>query len=232
MASTEAVEFGLFRQTAEGIITETESIWSVYLSALGRTDASILREEHGITNAWFPFPKHTLRRLLNSRSDEAHFNEWQQDLILNTHWPEASPRELVHVALEDADDFMEVNRHFGHGAFGHVEQVTIPAESKEIVCVRKKIQRPKALNAQQKYFDALMREINVMRRLSHHHCVQLLGSYTDHDFMGILMLPVADMNLATFLDLPYRTDVQTQFLRRSIECLCSALCYLHQERIR
>jgi hypothetical protein len=232
MARTEVAEIGLLRPSTEGSIAESDSLWLVFLSALGREDANNIKEKFEITNAWFPFPKHTLRRLLDSRGHESTFAEWQQDLLHHAHWPQAGLSQYVHVALEDADDVIEVDRPVGHGAYGYVEQVTISTVTKPVICVRKKIQRPRAIHAQQKHFSALLKEISVMRQVAHRHCVQLLGSYTDHDFMGILLLPVADMNLATFLDLPDLSDAKLQFLRQSIGCLYSALNYLHRKMIR
>jgi hypothetical protein len=232
MAPYKAVEFGLLRETEEGMVTETESIWRIWLSGLGRSDGNTAIDKYGITNAWFPFSKPTLRQLLGSRAEETAFIEWQQDLLHSSKWPEVSQNERIHLALEDGDDFMTSGHQFGEGAFGHVEEVTIPTSNKEIVCVRKKIQRPRRLESQRAFFAAFSCEINVMRQISHRHCVELVGSYTDQDSVGILLLPIADMDLATFLNMAPLSKPQSQFLRRSIGCVCSALNYLHKHQIR
>ncbi|KAF1957809.1 hypothetical protein CC80DRAFT_592295 [Byssothecium circinans] len=206
MPRSETIEFRLCQKTDDGTITTSDSLWRIYMSGLGRDDAEVILKEHGITNAWFPFPKLTLRQLLDSRPDELNFDEWQQDLHQSSSWPDTDPSGYIHLSLEDADEIMETNRHFGHGAFGYVRPLTMKTQSAPVVCIRKKVQRPKALKAQRQYFAALSREIHVMRQVSHSHCVQLLGSYTDYNFMGILLLPVADMDLAAFLDLPKLSD--------------------------
>jgi serine/threonine protein kinase len=232
MAPSKAVEFGLLLETEEGMMTRTDSIWRTWLSGLGRNDANNAIENYGITNAWFPFSKPTLRQLLGSCSDEITFSEWQHDLIHSSKWPEVDPSERVHLALEDGDEFMTSGHQFGHGAFGHVEEVTIPTSSKDIVCVRKKIHRPRKLDSQRAFFAAYSCDINVMRQISHHHCVELVGSYADQDSVGILLLPIADMDLAAFLNTAPLSKTQSQFLRRSIGCVCSALNYLHKHQIR
>lgn len=61
---------------------------------------------------------------------------------------------------------MEVNRPSGNRAFRHVEQVTIPTTFLALACAKSKMQR---------------RGLYV-----HCHRVQSVGSYMDHDSMGIL----------------------------------------------
>jgi len=62
--------------------------------------------------------------------------------------------------------------------------------------------------------------------------VKLAGSYTDKRFVAIIMLPVADMNLQTFLENADLDDTSRSFLRPFFGCLTSALSYLHDNRIR
>ncbi|KAF2646198.1 hypothetical protein P280DRAFT_388341, partial [Massarina eburnea CBS 473.64] len=50
--------------------------------------------------------------------------------------------------------------------------------------------------------------------------------------VNILSSPVADMDLAMFLDLPQLSPRQDGFLRNSIGCLCSSLDYLYEKQIR
>ncbi|KAF2027428.1 kinase-like protein, partial [Setomelanomma holmii] len=84
---------------------------------------------------------------------------------------------------------------------------------------------------QKRVMTAFAREINVMRQVEHQHCVNFLGSYTDFDHVNILSSPIADMDLATFLDRPIGIE-QRKLLYRGISCLCNALNYLHQNNIR
>jgi hypothetical protein len=74
--------------------------------------------------------------------------------------------------------------------------------------------------------------MNVMRQVSHQHCVRIVGSYTDYDSVAILSSPVADMDLAAFLDLAELSYEQVVILRRGIGCLCGAIAYLHGKNIR
>ena len=42
-------------------------------------------------------------------------------------------------------------------------------------------------------------ELHVLRALQHRHTVQLIGSYTDPSFLGLLLSPIADMDLSIYL---------------------------------
>jgi len=79
---------------------------------------------------------------------------------------------------------------------------------------------------------AFTKELSNLKGLSHKHLVKLAGSYTDKKFVAIIMLPVADMNLQTFLENTNLDDTSRSFLRPFFGCLTSALLYLHDNRIR
>lgn len=93
-------------------------------------------------------------------------------------------------------------------------------------------------------------EVHNLKRLSHHHLVEFVGyvhvatcfltwlmcatrrSYTDRKYIGLIMQPVADMNLRQHL---LRTDLTVEdltVLRSYVGCLCSALGYLHEQQCR
>ena len=121
--------------------------------------------------------------------------------------------ERSHLTFEDGEELIKGDRILGEGGFGIVEQVTFPTPSGSCVCIRKRIGRPKQLNAQKKLFEAFAREVHVMRQVHHRHCVSLLGSYADYDSVAILSTPIADMDLATLLDSSNPVDLHHDFLR-------------------
>jgi len=45
-----------------------------------------------------------------------------------------------------------------------------------------------------------MREIDILRRLDHHHIVRLMGTYTQGPLLGLLLAPVAVCDLKTFME--------------------------------
>jgi serine/threonine protein kinase len=79
----------------------------------------------------------------------------------------------------------------GRGATGDVHEVTVQGHKlahKRLVVKRK-------LGGKEK------REINILKRLSsHEHMIQLVGTYTHRQFLGILLYPVAVCDLHTFFE--------------------------------
>ncbi|KAF2120652.1 kinase-like domain-containing protein, partial [Lophiotrema nucula] len=80
-------------------------------------------------------------------------------------------------------------------------------------------------------------EIQVMKILSgHDHIVSVVGSYQTDRHLSILIYPVADEDLASFLDrVEGSRDVSKEhedILSRSFGCLASGLAFMHQRHIR
>jgi serine/threonine protein kinase len=69
-----------------------------------------------------------------------------------------------------------------------------------------------------------------LKRIKHRHVVEFVGSYTDPKYMGLIMSPVADMDLSTYLA---RADTaRHRELRTFFGCLARALEFLHEQSIR
>ena len=81
-------------------------------------------------------------------------------------------------------------RFLGHGSRGHVYETTIRGHTfawKKIYC-------------RHKIGEAERREINILKKVSHRHIIQLAGSYTHRQFLGLLLYPVALCDLATVME--------------------------------
>ena len=117
----------------------------------------------------------------------------------------------------------------GSGGFEQVDRVLSLISFREYT--RKQVRRDQAFGRSQKegirYFIG---EIEILKRLKHYHIVEFVGSYTDPNYMGLIMLPVADMDLSTYFE---RADTTKQNeLRTFFGCLARALEFLHARRIR
>jgi serine/threonine protein kinase len=73
-------------------------------------------------------------------------------------------------------------------------------------------------------------EIDILKRLKHHHIVEFVGSYTDHKYFGLIMSPVAEMDLRTYLT--RATVAHYRELRTFFGCLARALEFLHANKVR
>ena len=189
-------------------------------------------DDNGVNNQWLPLTGRLLRRLLPNMAQQGAYKVLQQRILTSSGALDDLPR-YWHIALENGEELMSVVKTLGDGGHGIVEAVRVnKLQPGSFVCVRKQIQRFDLLDKQKRFFEAFRREINIMRRVSHQHCVQIVGSYTDNSYVAILSLPVADTDLHHFMDLEKLSSDHMRILCQGIGCICGALAYLHGMEIR
>ena len=193
--------------------------------------------ESDTTAAWLPISRKIAAHMLSSPDDEDAFQSFQDNVLRRhlTRFKEAYASLWgfpFHFAFEDGDSLIESVRNLGEGGFGIVDEVLLPDRPNPLVCVRKRVARPRRTAAHKKIMEAFIREVTVMARVDHHHCASLVGSSTDFNTLAIFMSPVADMDLAILLNQKDLMGEMHDWLRRNIGCICSALAYLHARQIR
>jgi serine/threonine protein kinase len=216
--------------------TSTDPKLDRILSELSNEDAKKAFRNHRISDVWLPISKQTLRRILPDIQEQKKFLRLQDEALdVEIHILDRNSAQFMemtcHTSLDEEEETVTEHRVLGEGACGIVEEVSISSHQGTVRCVRKRIGRPKLLQAQKKIMVAFAREVDVMRQVNHQHCVRFLGSYTDVDHVNILSSPVADMDLATLLDRPIHMK-EREMLYRGFGCLCGAIQYLHQNNIR
>lgn len=97
------------------------------------------------------------------------------------------------------------------GGYGYVDRVISTISRKEYA--RKLIPRGRTFKKDKQVMLAYIKEVSNLKRLSHRHLVDLVGIHTDKKFLAIVMLPVADCNLQTFLEQPDPSNRTQSFLR-------------------
>ncbi|KAL8634716.1 MAG: hypothetical protein Q9228_007706, partial [Teloschistes exilis] len=117
----------------------------------------------------------------------------------------------------------------GSGGFGQVDKVLSLISFKEYA--RKRVLRNKVFGGQgTEGMKQLVSEIEILKRLKPRHVVEFVGSYTDPRYIGLIMSPVAEMDLSTYLA---RADkAMYRELRTFFGCLTRALQYLHEQNVR
>lgn len=85
---------------------------------------------------------------------------------------------------------VRVGRFLGRGAVGDVHETTLRGWK----LAHKKIMFRRKIGEKEK------KEIEILKRLSHTHVVQLVGTYTQQRLLGIILYPVAVCDLHTFFD--------------------------------
>jgi hypothetical protein len=141
---------------------------------------------------------------------------------------------------------LDKGRVLGHGINGEVLEVTC----KGVRVALKRIHQSRRIPIEQ------MREISILRKVRHQHIVTLIGTYTQRRYLGLLLWPVAQCDLAVMLRFVerknfgpepsetfdgYDMDVEelaevagTQHCQiwSMFGCLTSAMLYLHENNIR
>jgi hypothetical protein len=131
----------------------------------------------------------------------------------------------------NADVHFYLHRELGSGGFGTVDHVFSRLSLQSFA--RKRIPRGRSFKKDQDAIRIFENELKTLKALSHRHLVRLVASYTDRKFVGLIMTPVADMDMhaylaASKLEIPDRSIR----LRRFFGCLATAVEYLHQQKIR
>lgn len=131
----------------------------------------------------------------------------------------------------NADVHFHLHRELGSGGFGTVDHVFSRLSLQPFA--RKRIPRGRSFKKDQFSIQMFENELKTLKALSHTHLIRLIGSYTDRKFVGLIMTPVADMDLQVYLaaskiDIPDRSIR----LRHFFGCLATAVEYLHHQKVR
>ncbi len=184
---------------------------------------------HGISDVWFPFTHHTLPGAFKSPSSRFDFLKAQGLVLSKALALEQEDGGHKHFSASSDVPLIKVAE-LGKGGFGFVDRVLSTISHREYA--RKLIPRGQTFRKNKEILKSYERELSNLKRLSHLHIVELIGSYTDPRFVGIVMSPVADCNLSEFLGANPMPAERRTFLRTLFGCLTAAICYLHENCIR
>ncbi len=184
--------------------------------------------DHGFSDHWFPVTERSLPYCLRP----SHRSEFvgAQDLVITKSMGLEKGEEGQHCYFRRNELLpFEVKGILGSGGFGQVDKVLSSISFKEYA--RKRVPRNKAFGGQgTEGCKQFVTEIEILKRLKHHHVVEFVGSYTDPRYMGLIMSPVAEMDLSTYLA---RADTAKHGeLRTFFGCLARALEFLHEHNVR
>jgi hypothetical protein len=202
------------------------------LRRLDRLEAIDLFLAQAISDIYFPFTHQTLPQSLNpSLANE--FLRAQQVVLSSALDLERETGRHRHFSSSDDVPFIKLED-LGKGASGYVDRVISTVSHKEYA--RKLLPRGRTFRRNQSVLRSFQHELNALKKLCHHrHIVQLIGSYTDPQFVGIIMSPVADCDLKDFLiscvsDGASNVQARKSFIRSFFGCLTSALSYYSPQR--
>ncbi|KAF2800697.1 hypothetical protein K505DRAFT_412748 [Melanomma pulvis-pyrius CBS 109.77] len=183
----------------------------------------------GLSDVWFPFSHKSLPASLKSQAARCDFLEAQSLVLSKGLDLEKEDGKHRHFSNPAEIPFQKVAE-LGKGGYSYVDRVLSTISYTEYA--RKLIPRGRTFRKDQKVLRDFEKELGMLKKLSHIHIVELVGSYTDPRYVGIIMSPVADYNLKEFLDLDPLPPESHSLLRTFFGCLTAALKYLHENRIR
>jgi len=135
-----------------------------------------------------------------------------------------------HANLHNADDHLEALDKLGEGGSGEVDRIRSKLSRK--IYVRKRLNRKETFDDNAHALTLFKREVDHLKKLKHRHLVRYIGSYTDPQYVGIIMDPVAEMDLKAFLSQRVFKPAEYDCIREAFGCLCSAIIYLHRQEVR
>ncbi|KAI9715496.1 MAG: hypothetical protein M1812_005972 [Candelaria pacifica] len=182
----------------------------------------------GVSDMWFPYSMRNLPDVLTP-SAKADFLEVQAIVLTKAFDLERGEQgKHGHFVQGEALPF-ESKGLLGSGQSCEVDKVLSLISHR--VYARKRIRRIGQFSQAKGSLQSYTSELEILKRLKHHHIVELVGSYTDSRFLGLIMSPVAECNLFQFFALPKTSDYKP-LLRTFFGCLAHALKYLHYSSIR
>ena len=185
--------------------------------------------EHGFSDYWFPVSAPILPDILSPVAKANILDA--QNLILTKLTTFEKGKDGQHACFGPGEDLpFETMAILGRGVSGVVEKVLSSISFREYAL--KRIRRKTYFRGAASSMEACITELEVLRRLEHKHIVDFVGSYTDPEFIGLLMSPVADCNLAKYFELIPSSEDRQSLLRSFFGCLATALAYLHESRVR
>lgn len=180
----------------------------------------------GHSDDQLPYVDWTLPERLDENA-RLNFLKWQ-DLVTPQRTRLLGPIAKPHMVFKDELSCrLTPVKILGRGAYGVVECVR--GEISQRVFARKTFFL-KGVRAYLKRIleESFEREVQALKRLQHHHLVTYVGSYADPSGTSLIILPVADCDLSTWMQ--ERSD--TAAIQQFFGCLASALAFLHQEKFR
>ena len=182
----------------------------------------------GFTDLWFPVREKSLPDFLGATTKSKFVKA--QASILTKSWNLEKGEEGTHMHFANGEitPFESVGK-LGSGGFGSVDRVLSQMTQNEYA--RKLIRRKDLFEPAREIAKSYIRELEVLKRIKH-HIVELVGSYTDAQYLGLIMSPVADGDLRNYLAEAPFPDGKRLILLSFFGRLAAALAYLHGKNIR
>ncbi|KAH7086896.1 kinase-like domain-containing protein, partial [Paraphoma chrysanthemicola] len=182
--------------------------------------------DEGLNDMWLPFKMSQLPSTMSGTARN-RFVECQ-NMVLTKAMNLENTAIKRHTHFGKGEELpLDIGEELGQGGYGSVHQAYSPLSGRTYAL--KRFRRAKQ-NARE--IESFMTELQILQRINHHHCIELVASYTDSKFFGLLMAPVADCNLSAFYGHVASNEANKKILRTFFGCLAHALQFLHNSKVR
>jgi hypothetical protein len=201
----------------------------VILHMMGCPEAIDGFVEEALFDIAIPYTEENLPRVIKG-SRRREFIDYQQH-VLTAHAKDLEDGGNHQNVDGSADSFFWTEKELGSGGFGVVDYVISRQSLRPFA--RKRIARGRSFKKDREAIRMFENELKNLKLLSHRHLVKYIGSYTDKKHVGLIMTPVADMDLDAYLSSTQIDPTDRQnCLRRFYGCVATAVEYLHLNHIR
>lgn len=223
------------------LLGDHEPSWSqvphtyIVLRTINRLDLMESLLQDGFTDYCFPTETTALPTNLKPSDRAAIVKAQSAVLTKSMDLEKGEAGKHRHFAKGEPQPFRVVGV-LGSGGYSQVHRIKSTISFKEYAL--KRVRRRRAFgNNKHEALNQFIGEIKLLKTLRHRHMTRYLGSFTDPVYLGLIMTPVAEMNLEGYLEkvsaLPdhaRRGEIAT--LRSFFGCLAAALRFLHDQSIR
>lgn len=207
----------------------TRTFTVLYQCSLEHLMSAFLKEKR--TDYSLPYTKDSLPVAL-ADEDRKRFLACQEQ-VLDSDGARIERGKSKHVHLNSsADKLFIFSDLLGRGGFGEVTKVTGKSTFQTFA-----LKRVKRWHLDQfkdsKSLHFFRQELETLQSLKHRHIVNLVGSYTDDKYVGLLMKPVAEENLKELLERQLSAEKATERCRRLrgfFGCIATAIDYFHNNK--
>jgi hypothetical protein len=182
----------------------------------------------GFSDYWLPVTERSLPEFLRPSVRTAFVEA--QSFVLTKSMDLEKGAKGEHCYFRKGETLpLETKGILGSGGYGQVDRVLSLISFKEYA--RKRVLRSAAFQGRRKEdVTQFIAEIEILKRLKHHHVVEFVGSYTDAKYIGLIMTPIAEGDLISYL--ASATPEKYPELRTFFGCLANGLEFLHQHNVR
>ena len=159
-----------------------------------------------------------------------HFLKKQESVMTETASIEGGLKAKHANFADSADNHLETLGPLAEGGYGKVDQIRSKLSRK--IYARKRLERQETFEQSAEALKLFKREVDHLKKLKHRHLVRYIGSYTDPQYVGIIMDPLAEKDLSEFLNQSVFKPAEYVCIREAFGCLCSALVYLQSQNVR